>query len=64
MEAREAIDGQKYNLPARGQQPEYRGAICQGFNHTREWVLFLVTDVHGKRKMTMVLPTQQIKTFE
>lgn len=60
MKAQEAVDGGSYDLPARGQYTEYRGATCNGWNHTREWLLFVVNDEKGNRKIRMVMPTEEI----
>jgi hypothetical protein len=63
MFAKEAIDGQRYNLSGRGQQPAYQGAVCNGWNHTKEWMLFVVNDERGKRKVIMIMPNEVIKAF-
>jgi hypothetical protein len=64
MYAKDAQDGQRYNIPARGQQPGYAGAVCNGWNHTKEWLLFVVSDERGKRKVTLVMPMQSIQAVD
>lgn len=61
MQAREAVDGQEYNLPAIGQYPPYKGAVCNGWNHTHEWLLFVVFDEEHKRRVRMVVPNTTIQ---
>lgn len=61
MLAKDAIDGAVYRLPARGQEPAYSNAVCNGWNYSNQWLLFLVSDSLGKRKVTLVLPTQEIQ---
>ena len=63
MKASDAIDGGIYNLPARGQYPEYKGATCNGWNHSGEWLLFVVHDEKG-RKIRMMLPEEEIQPVE
>lgn len=63
MKARDAQDGQVYSLPALGQRPAYSEAVCSGWNYTHEWILFVVNDERGKRRMAMVMPTQEITQF-
>lgn len=63
MKAREAIDGQVYNLLGKGQRPQYKKAFCTGWNHSREWMLFVVNDERGNRKMTLLMPEEEIEQY-
>lgn len=64
MLAKDAVDGQVYSLPPIGQRPAYREAVCGGWNHSKEWLLFVVVDERGKRKMVLAMPSQEITPFK
>lgn len=63
MLAKNAVDGQIYNLLGKGQRPNYRNAVCSGWNHSKEWLLFVVSDAEGKRKMTLLMPDEEIEPY-
>lgn len=63
MKAREATDGQVYNLLGKGQRPQYKNAVCSGWNHSHEWILFIVQDDFGKRKVTLLMPEEEIEPY-
>ncbi len=60
MVAAEAVEGSVYNIPARGQHLEYRNAVCNGWNHSKEWLLFVVYDEQNVRKIKQVMPNEEI----
>lgn len=64
MKAQDAVDGGLYNLPPRGQWLGFNGATCNGWNHTHEWLLFVVHDDRGNRKIKLVMPTEDIQPVE
>lgn len=62
MKASEAIDGQMYKLGARAGRPNgYKDAVCNGWNHMHNGILFLVFDEYGKRKIHLVDPSEEIE---
>lgn len=61
MKASDAVDGGRYQLKARGSWPECNDAVCNGWNHSKEWLLFVVFDEQHKRKIRLILPTEDIQ---
>lgn len=64
MQARSAIDGQIYNLLGKGSRPRFKGAVCNGWNSSHAWVLFVVSDDRGNRKMTLMMPDEEIQPVD
>ncbi len=60
MKAKDAIIGQLNTLEQRGNRPK-GPAECSGWNASHEWLLFLVFDEYGKRKILMVAPTEELR---
>ena len=61
MKASNALIGQEYKVPAKGQRPTYSNAFYEGWNYTREWLLFLVFDETGQRKIITLNPNEEIE---
>jgi hypothetical protein len=64
MKAADAVDGGLYNLPARGSYPAVSSAVCNGWNHSKEWLLFVVFDEQHVRKIRQIMPTEDIQPVD
>ncbi len=61
MIAENAVDGGIYNIPARGSHLAYRNAVCNGWNHSHQWLLFVVYDDQNARHIRQVMPNEEIE---
>lgn len=59
MKSKDAVPGRMYKLDARDWRPT-GDAECVGFNYIGEFMLFLVFDKWGKRRIITVPLTEEV----
>lgn len=61
MLAKESAVGQVYSLEHRAGRPNPGQAEAIGWNNSHEFLLFLLFDEYGKRKVVTVAPNEEVK---